>query len=237
MKKLLLAIACAALLPVSAQAQMKYLEGQDYTALPKAIVTVEQPTIAEFFWFGCPHCYTLHSEFTQWIKEKKPENIVIEKIPAIPSSNWATGAQLYYAAQALGIDMENFENATFEAFHKNNDRGIVVDAKKAQAFLVKQGADADAVEKAWNSFAVKQKMERARQAFADSGLDGVPAFLVNGRYVAGVQKEYARTFDVLQTIALSKPYQESMSAEDGKPAAKPQDNMSAEGDKPATQEK
>lgn len=208
MKKLLIAAALATLLPFSAQAQMKYLEGQDYNTLPKAVVAAEKPTVIEFFWFGCPHCYTLYPEFEQWINEKKPEGVTVEKMPAIPSDNWATGAQLYYAAEQLRLDMAVIEKAAFDAFHKDKDRGVVIDAKKAQGFLVKHGADAAAVEKAWNSFAVKQKMERARQVFADSGVDGVPAFLVNGRYVAGVGKSYERTFDLLQTLALGKPYQE-----------------------------
>lgn len=207
MKKLLMTAALAALLPLSAQAQMKYLEGQDYNTLPKAVVAVEKPTVIEFFWFGCPHCYTLHPEFEQWINEKKPEGVAIEKMPAIPSDNWATGAQLFYAAEQLGLDMAAFEKAAFDAFHKDKNRGVIIDPKKAQGFLVKQGADAAAVEKAWNSFAVKQKMERARQVFADSGVSGVPAFLVNGRYVAGVGKSYERTFDLLQTLALGKPHQ------------------------------
>ncbi|MDO4776500.1 MAG: thiol:disulfide interchange protein DsbA/DsbL [Cardiobacteriaceae bacterium] len=209
MKKLLMTAALAALLPLSAQAQMKYLEGQDYNTLPKAVVAVEKPTVIEFFWFGCPHCYTLHPEFEQWINEKKPEGVTIEKMPAIPSDNWATGAQLFYAAEQLGLDMAAFEKAAFDAFHKDRDRGVIIDPKKAQGFLVKHGADAAAVEKAWNSFAVKQKMERARQIFDDSGVDGVPAFLVNGRYVAGVGKSYERTFDLLQTLALNKPHQEN----------------------------
>lgn len=227
MKKLMIAAAMTALLPFSAQAQMKYVEGQDYNTLPAVVAAVEQPTVVEFFWFGCSHCNNLYPAFEQWIHEKKPESIAVEKVPAIPSSNWATGAQLYYTAQALGMDMAKVEQAAFDAFHKQNDRGVVIDPKRAQAFLVKQGADAAQVEKTWNSFAVKQKMERARQMFADSGVDGVPSFLVNGRYVTAVQRDYARTFDVLETVALSKPYRDSNAADADKENAAPKSEEAA----------
>ena len=214
MKKVFLALVATAALPFAAQAQMKYLEGQDYTTLPAQVMQVEQPTITEFFWFGCPHCYTLHEPFETWVKEKKPENIAIVKVPAMPSPQWTVGGQLFYTAEALGLDMEAFEKAAFEAFHKKGDRGAIIDPKKAQEFLAKQdGMNKEAVEKAWNSFGVKQKMEQARQLFDSSGLDGTPSFLVNGRYAAGVQRDYDRTFDVLQTLALTKPYQEGKAAD------------------------
>lgn len=207
MKKMLISIALATLLPVAAQAQMKYNEGQDYVTLPAQIVPLEQPTITEFFWFGCPGCYSVYEPFTTWIKEKKAENVVVVKVPAMPSPNWAVGGQLYYTAEALGLDMDKFEAAAFDEFHKKGNRGAIVDPKKAQEFLATQeGVDAAAVEKAWNSFAVKQKMESARQLFANSGLDATPSFLVNGRYAVAVQRNYDRTFDILQTLALSKPY-------------------------------
>lgn len=211
MKKLLITLTATALFPFAAQAQMKYMEGQDYATLPQQVVQVEQPTVMEFFWFGCPHCYTLHAPFETWVKEKKPENILVVKVPAMPSPNWAVGGQLYYTAEALGLDMKAFETAAFEAFHKKGNRGAIIDPKKAQEFLATfDGMTKEGVEKAWNSFAVKQKMEHARQLFASSGLDGTPSFLVNGRYAVNVQRDYDRTFDVLQTIATTKPYQDDI---------------------------
>lgn len=219
MKKILLALVASAILPFSAQAQMKYLEGQDYVTLPTHIVPVEQPTITEFFWFGCPHCYTLHEPFEKWVREQKPENIAVVKVPAMPSPQWAVGGQLFYTAEALGLDMAAFEVAAFEAFHKKGNRGAIVDPEKARAFLAGfDGMSGEKVEKAWNSFAVKQKVEYARHLFNASGLDATPSFLVNGRYAVGVQRDHARTFDVLQTVALTKPYQaEGATAEAGKP--------------------
>ena len=213
MKKILLGLAMAALLPLGAQAQMKYAEGQDFVTLPAQLIPLEQPTITEFFWFGCVHCYNIFEPLDTWSKEKMPDNIALVKVPAIPSPNWQVGGQLFYTAEALGVDMHKFEADVFNEFHKKGNRGVVVDPKRAQDFLTTYaGAEADAVAKAWNSFAVKQKMENARQLFNNAGLDATPSFLVNGRYVVGVQRNYERTFDILQTVALSKPYKEEGAA-------------------------
>lgn len=225
MKKLLLTLAACAMLPLAAQAQMKYMEGQDYVTLPAQIIQLEQPTIMEFFWFGCPGCNAVHQPFETWIQEKKPENVMIVKVPAMPSPNWAVGGQLYYTAEALGLDMKAFETAAFDEFHKKGNRGAIVDPKRAQAFLATQeGVTPEAVEKAWNSFAVKQKMEQARQLFASSGLDATPSFLVNGRYAVSLQRDYDRTFDVLHTVVSTKPYQD----EAAKPAAAKADEAKPE---------
>lgn len=233
MKKLLLTVVACAMLPLAAQAQMKYMEGQDYKVLPEQVVQYDQPTITEFFWFGCPHCYTMYEPFETWTKDKKPENVAVVKVPAMPSPNWAVGGQLYYTAETLGFDMTSFERAAFEAFHKHGNRGAIVDPKKAQAFLAAQeGMTPEAVEKAWNSFAVKQKMEQARQLFARSELTGTPSFLVNGRYAVNIQGNYDHTFDILQTIALTKPYQD----EAAKPAAKAEE-MKADEAKPEEMKK
>ena len=48
---------------------------------------------------------------------------------------------------------------------------------------VSHGVDREQFRSAWNSFGVRTKLERARQLQQDLGLQGVPTFVVDGRYI------------------------------------------------------
>lgn len=199
MRKALLSIAFLALMPL-ANAQFKYAENQDYFQLPQVEQSIEAPIVQEFFWFGCPHCNDVYPALQNWIKQGKPEAVKVEKIPAIPSDRWLVAGQLYYTAQALKLDIDA---KVYDAVHKERKQEIIFDVKKAKAFLVSQGADKEAVEKAWGSFAVKQSLHRARELFNGLGLEGVPSFVVNGNYLVPVNPDYTRLFDVIETVAMT----------------------------------
>lgn len=197
MKKLFLAVLVG--LSGSAFAQASYAENQDYLPLAKEIESVKQPTVQEFFWFGCPHCNAVYPAFKKWI-DGAPKNILIEKIPAI-LSGWDIAGQLYYTAMDLNLNIP--DQFIYDTIHKKGNRSIIASAKSAKEFLVSQGADKEAVEKSWNSFAVKQKLARAKRLFEEANLNGVPSFIVNGKYNVPVQANFQKTFQVIESVALS----------------------------------
>lgn len=162
----------------AAQAQLRYIEGTDYVPLEHAIDGSESPKVIEFFWYGCPHCYHVVDAVHKWDTEHRPADVVFEMVPAAVG-RWELGAQLFYTAKALGLHVNQ---DIFDAVHQNHDNGIIMDADKAKAYLVSKGADKQAVDKAWDSFQVKQDLERAKKLFKESGLEGVPSFVVNGQY-------------------------------------------------------
>lgn len=199
----LIALFSALILPFSAHAQLKYAEGRDYSVLSTPIETVDKPKVVEFFWFGCPHCNSLRPAVNDWLKDGIPEGVEFEFIPAyIGSELWQRPAQAYYTMKALNVDLFD---AYFEEIFNKRSRGMLADDKVVKAFFVRHGVNAEAFDKAWNSFEVKQKLQRAESLFEKSGLDGVPAFVVNGKYVvqpAGDSKAaYERTFDIIKTLA------------------------------------
>ena len=52
---------------------------------------VENPAkveVAEFFWYGCPHCYTLEPVIEAWIP-KLPADAYFRRIPAVFNERWA----------------------------------------------------------------------------------------------------------------------------------------------------
>lgn len=195
-------ILLAALLPFTAQAQLKYAEGRDYIVLETPIETTDKPKVIEFFWFGCPHCNALRPAVNDWLKDGFPADAEFEFIPAyIDSEMWQRPARAYYTMKALKLDLFD---AYFEEIFTERNRGMVGSDSEVKAFFVRNGVSPEDFDKAWNSFDVKQQLQRAENLFNKSGLDGVPAFVVNGKYIvqpAGDGKAaYDRTFDIIHTL-------------------------------------
>src|SRR5215212_567010 len=87
---------------VGAQAQLK--AGPDYTEL-KSVQPVEakgKVEVVEFFWYRCPHCYSLEPVLDPWTK-KLPADVQFRRVPAVLSESWATDAAIYYTFEALGV--------------------------------------------------------------------------------------------------------------------------------------
>ena len=70
MKKWFL-VAFLSLMPALASA-LTLVEGKDYTVLanPTVAPAKGQIEVAEFFWYGCPHCYALEPAIEAWQKTK-----------------------------------------------------------------------------------------------------------------------------------------------------------------------
>lgn len=190
---------CAGLLALSnlGYAQARFIEGRDYTTLAEVLDEGKAPKVIEFFWFGCPHCYAIEPAVLNWL-QNKPENIEFEKVPAT-SGSWKTGAQLYYTLKALNLDLNQ---AVFDEANRN--LGIVRNPKVAAEFVNKTaGVSVEDFDKAWNSFGVAQQLKRAEALFETSGFEGVPAFMVNGKYRANMTEKPSELFQKIEFLALS----------------------------------
>ena len=102
MKKWFL-VAFLSLLPALASA-LTLVEGKDYTVLanPTVAPAKGQVEVAEFFWYGCPHCYSLEPYVATWLKTK-PANVKFTRIPAALNPVWEANARGYYVAEASGV--------------------------------------------------------------------------------------------------------------------------------------
>jgi thiol:disulfide interchange protein DsbA len=63
--------------------------------------------IIEFFWYGCPHCYTFEPVLKKWL-ETLPANVEFIRQPAVFSSLWGKHAKAYFVAEALGVVDQTF---------------------------------------------------------------------------------------------------------------------------------
>ncbi len=202
-KFLLMTLFTSAVLPFTANAQLKYQEGADYKVLSNPIEVTDTPKVVEFFWFGCGHCNHIRPEVNEWLEKEIPEGIEFEFIPAnLEADRWRLPAHAYYTMEMLEVDLFD---AYFDAVFNDRNYGLLASEDVIKKFFVKNGVEAEAFDKAWNSLEVKQKLQRARDLFEKSGLRGVPAFIVNGKYVVNVKGNdkaaYDRMFDIIETLA------------------------------------
>lgn len=194
--------AAAAIVPPAAQAQPK--SGTDYSEL-KALQPVEAKgkiEVVEFFWYRCPHCYSLEPVLEAWVK-KLPPDVRFRRVPAVLSENWAIDARIFYTFEALGV-LDKVHKSFFDAIHK--DRLIVTNESSMTEWLAKSGIDRKKFDDAYKSFGVQAKVKRAAQLSSAYQLDGVPLLAIQGKYTVsaeqgGNQKGMLATTDQLIDIA------------------------------------
>lgn len=187
MMKLMSWVLALVLMPLTSFAEETYTAGKDYILLDTALPT-QQPDkieVAEVFWYGCPHCYAFKPIIEAWEKTL-PEDVDFVLLPAALGRAWVPHAYAFYAVSALG-QLDKTHTSIFDALardHKNlNDADAFAD------FLVKDGVDPAAFRKAYTSFGVKSRMDQAQAKIrgAISGgvpaISGVPALIINGKYV------------------------------------------------------
>jgi protein dithiol oxidoreductase (disulfide-forming) len=178
------------LAPFGALAQARQpAPGVDYTELKPAqpVETQGKIEVVEFFWYGCPHCYTLEPLLEQWIP-KLPADVQFRRIPAVFNDQWARDAAIYYAFDALGV-VGKLHRPFFDAIH--GDRLRTDNPQALAEWLQRNNVDSKKFEETLKSFGVQSKVRRARQLSVAYRIDGTPALAVHGRFT--VSAEQART--------------------------------------------
>lgn len=199
LKTLMVALAGVGLsAAVSAQ---ELVEGQHYTLLESPVATqVEegQIEVTEAFWFGCPHCYRLQTPVNEWY-ETLEDDVSIVHMPATMGGDWNTHATAFYAAEALGIEADLHEDF-FDAIHQ--DGRSLTDADEIAEFFAGYGVTKEEAKQALSAFKVRSEVNKAHSRMRDMRLMGVPALVVDGRYVvtpstAGSLENMPRIADAL----------------------------------------
>jgi len=187
-RELLGAAAIALLAGASRLVRAAPQAGRDYRLLSRPLESdaAGKIDVTEFFWYGCPHCFDLEPILDRWLK-KAPADVEFRRVPAIFQERWAPGAKLYYALESLG-QLQRLHNEAFDAIHVQ--RLPLQDEKVLFDWVEKKGLDRKKFQETYASFAVQTKTGRAQQLTRASGIEGVPAVIVDGRYQATGGKNY-----------------------------------------------
>lgn len=179
----------------------EFSAGQDYKTISPAVPAAApgKVQVVELFWYGCPHCYDFDPVLDGWL-EDKPANVEFVRIPAIFNNpRWKLHAQAYYTAEVLEI-VDKFHKPFFEAIQKNRQR--MASKEEIAQFFDRMDVDAKTFDDAFESFAVQAKVRRAADLTRQYGIDGVPAIIINGKYMTegGMAKSYERLIRIIEAL-------------------------------------
>lgn len=135
--------------------------------------------VVEIFWYGCPHCYDFEPHLNEWLANK-PDYVDFKRMPAVFRQDWLAHAKAYYTAQELGV-IDKVHSDLFKAIHAERKR--VNTEEELKQFFTDRGVDGDVFTKAYNSYAVESKIKHALAMLRRYEVTGVPAVVVNGKYI------------------------------------------------------
>ena len=69
---------------------------------PQPVDSKGKIEVIEFFWYGCPHCYSLEPHIEAWLK-KLPPDVEFRRVPAIFNQRWGHDAAIYYTLESMGL--------------------------------------------------------------------------------------------------------------------------------------
>ena len=177
-----------------------YVAGTDYDLITPPVRAVDPGKIevAEFFWYGCGHCYAFEPILQAWEKTM-PKDVSFRRIPAIWQEKMELHAKAYYAAEAMGV-LDTMNPVIFQAMNVDR-KPLASEAEIAALFTAHGISEADFI-KAFNSFGVSSQVRQAVAIAKAAQITGTPALMVNGKYhvsgsKAGSQADMLKVVDFL----------------------------------------
>ena len=198
---------CALGLPVSAQ----IVAGKDYHVLkhPQPTTSGKKVEVTEFFYYGCPHCYTLQAPLESWLKSK-PADVEFKRQPTVFDDRQLPLTRIYYALEATKITGQ-LHQEVFVAIH--GQKQALNNSKVLFDWIAGKGVDRQKFADAYNSFGIASRAKAAKEITSKYDIPGTPAIVVDGKYLtapsltlkSNSEVDFVRYFQVLdQVIALAR---------------------------------
>ena len=123
LRRTLISAFALAATPVSLALRAQPRRDVGYSTLGTAM-QVEDPAkveVAEFFWYGCIHCFNFEPALEAWVP-KLPPDAYFRRIPAVfGEPRGMHDAAIFYAFEALGL-LARLHRPLFDAIHKDRLR-------------------------------------------------------------------------------------------------------------------
>lgn len=161
--------------------------GRDYKLLnPPQPTDSKKIEVLEFFFYGCSHCFHLHTPLTAWEKTM-PKDVELTFVPTIFRDSMEPMARTMYALESMG-QLDKLHDAIYRAW--NEDKIELFDEDSIVDFVAKHGVDREKFTAAYNSFSMQSQVVRAKQMVRGYRINGTPTLVVDGKYViTGLQPD------------------------------------------------
>jgi thiol:disulfide interchange protein DsbA len=185
MKKILLLLSLALLLPLQACAQEKWREGTHYKVINDQ--ATEKKEVLEFFSFWCPHCFNFEP-IVKNMKTKLAEDVEFKKVH-VNFMGFTNTAIQDDATKAMMVARElkkadELNEAIFKYIHES--RSAITGIKDLKNIFVVNGVEPEEFDKMISSFGVKSRLNINNKTIQEykKYVSSVPNFIVNGKYQA-----------------------------------------------------
>lgn len=185
---------------VFAETAQTFKEGVHYKRLAKPQPTIDKSLVEvrEFFWYGCPHCYHFEPTLADWLKTK-PDQVAFVRTPTVFRKSWEAHAKAFFTAEALGVT-DKIHADLFDSYHQKGKK--LDNEADLAAFFSERGVDAEKFRKTFSGFFVDMKMRDTKAKPIKYGVTGVPAVVVNGKYLVtgSMAGSYPKMIQVMEYL-------------------------------------
>jgi protein dithiol oxidoreductase (disulfide-forming) len=178
-RTLLSAAMASALLGAASCSSLGNAEDHARIEPAQPVATGDKIEVIEFFWYGCAHCFDMQPKLRRWT-QRQPADVALRCRPAVFSPKWEAGARVHHVLDSLG-ETQRLADAVFEAVQVGDLD--LQDEAAWFAWAAEHGLDRQTVVEAWRSPEAQRQVAVAREAPARYRLRGVPAFVVDGKYL------------------------------------------------------
>lgn len=199
MKKIILMMVALMMAPIFAHSA-EFKEGVHYKVLNDGPGTTK-PEITEFFSFFCGHCYNFSKAVVPQIKRTLPDGVKFRQEHVEFIGN--TGKEMSRAfaiAEQLNV-ADTVDKALFKAIHEDNKTFNNMDDIKK--IFIANGVTSKEFDAVANSFLVNSQVDKMRRDVENSGIEGVPSLVVDGKYLVLTDhiKSYQEMLDIAYYLA------------------------------------
>lgn len=161
----------------------EYQEGVHYQVIKNK---VDRPSneILEFFWLGCPHCYSASPSIKKLLETSKNNPSLVVAHSQL-YEKWLNDAGLFYAINHLTKSSDAI-NSYFVRRHT----GKMSSQHDFDAFLHEYSLTIGDINSALQDpsvVAARTEMSNIEKSISSNG---VPAFLIGGKYIVNLEKSY-----------------------------------------------
>lgn len=161
-----------------------YAEGDYYSVIDLPVST--KPTVTEYFSFYCPHCNTFEPLMESIAQQLPSDARFLKNHVSFMGGNMGRSMSKAYVAMNLLNAEHVMVPVMFNRIH-NLEKAPKNDAQLRQMFL-DEGVSAKEFDAAYNGFTTDSMVNNFDNSFKKSGLSGVPAVIVNNKFLIKTDK-------------------------------------------------
>lgn len=157
--------------------------------------------VTEFFWFGCPHCYTFEPHLVLW-NRRKPEQVELLRVPTTWGPYDRPHARLFYTLEALGRG--DLYAEVFDAIHREGNRLASMEEEETKQLQLEfargHGISTEQFLAAYDSTAVQTRLQDAERLVRHYQVAKLPTLVVSGKYKTDVTRTGRSAEQLIQLI-------------------------------------